>query len=318
VLKLSPDLEQDIPSSQRERVSSSETEFPQKLEAIEGDSREGISRVLFENKEEGPEEETREAGKIIELPKANLRVGSISNKDYERRHGLRENPFWKRVLKKYVTKPVGEASFETANFMYKSGLRAKKDVIDLLLGKWSGKHRGYRAEECIPLLLRVWVPLGLGSATSYLLGKTALGKKSLEYRKNRRNRVEGMKDSILRPFLKMGTKISKALPAHEKRFGVAQKVRGMSTKGTEILAEIDSRINRGLKGLWEWKKRKNMQKETKARKKGPSTAPNLQEEQGFGSERRVISRNKKPMEEPIIQEVPSPENPSEKDASLAA
>lgn len=273
MLKLSPDLEQDVPSSQRESFSNSETEFLQKKNEIEDQSREGVSKVLFEKKEE-----TRKPGKIIELPKANINVGSISNKKYERRHGLREESLGKRVLKKYITKPVGTASLAVGDLLFKSYIRGKKDMLDFIRLRWSDKKNNYKS-GAIPLPFRA--TLGIGGSmnvASTLIGNTPPGKKIIDYRKNRRGRVDRFKQWVGAPFRRIASKTSSRLPLYKERYSATQAARQRAGKFAQREAKLDSWINGGIKGWIARRKQKKYLRQKQKRKGDLSATPNIQNE----------------------------------------
>ncbi len=191
-----------------------------------------------------------------------MNVGNISNKKYERRHGLREESGGKKFLKKNITSPLGTALLAVGDFVFKSYVRGKKDMLDFVRLRWSDKHNNYKS-GAIPLPFRA--TLGIGgsmNAVSALIGYTSPGKALIKYRMGRRGRVDRLKQWAGKPFRRMASTISPKLPWYKERYETTQKARQKVGKFAESEARLDSWINGGIRG---WLARRKQKKRLRQR-----------------------------------------------------
>lgn len=217
----------------------------------------------------------RESRKIIQLSPAQMNVGRISEKAYNRRHGLQESGMY-RFFRRKIKEPVERGLMKVGDFFVKAYGQSYLDRFDMLRFKFSDKNNNY-SRGIIPKFLRMPLSLfgtpAMGNIPSLLFGKTSPGRNITHYREGRRSRVDTTKYWMAKPFRRFTTNVSSKLPFHKQRYKMVQKMRGINEwikKGEDWAKSL---INGGMSGVQARGRQKKAFREREARLKEISNIP---------------------------------------------
>ena len=217
----------------------------------------------------------QESGGIIHLSPARMNVGGISEKAYNRRHGLQESGVH-RFFRKNVKEPLGRGFMRAGDFFVKAYGQSYLDRFDILRLKFSDKNNNY-SRGMLSKFTRTPLSLlgtpAMGNIPSLLLNKTLMGQGIKKYRERRRGRVDKMKERSFLPFRRGATTISSKLPLHESRYKLTQKMRGVNEWISRGEQYAKSLIDGGMSGVLLRRKQKKEFRERDARLKETSNIP---------------------------------------------
>ena len=214
--------------------------------------------ISQENNFQSRESISREPGKTIQLPPAQINVGGISQRAYEKKYGLRESGIHRFVRRK-VKEPIGKGLMKAGDFFVKAYGQSYLDRFDMLRLKFSDKNNNY-SRGMIPKPIRTPLSLfgtpAMGNIPSLLLNKTVIGRGVTAYREGRRERVDGTKRWLAKPFRRFTTNVSPQLPFHEYRYKIMQKVGGIKERISKGERWAESLIAGGMSGVLARRKQK--------------------------------------------------------------
>jgi hypothetical protein len=201
---------------------------------------------------------SRESGKIVHLPQAQISVGGISQRAYEKKYGSRESGIH-RFIRRNVREPIGKGFMRAGDFLVRAYGQSYLDRFDMLRLKFSDKNNNY-SRGMIPKPIRTPLSLfgtpAMGNIPSLLLNKTPIGRGITAYREGRRERVDGTKRWLAKPFRRFTTNVSPQLPFHEYRYKIMQKVGGIKERISKGERWAESLIAGGMSGVLVRRKQK--------------------------------------------------------------
>lgn len=207
---------------------------------------------------QGRESILRKSGNTVQLPPAQINVGGISQRAYEKKYGLRESGIH-RFFRRKIKEPIGKGLMKAGDFFVRAYGQSYLDRFDMLRLKFSDKNNNY-SRGMIPKPIRTPLSLfgtpGMGNIPSLLINKTLLGKGITKYREGRRKRIDGIKKLLAKPFRRFTTNVSSRFPFHEYRYKMTQKARGINEWISKGERKADSFIMGGMSGVLARRKQK--------------------------------------------------------------
>ena len=156
------------------------------------------------------------------------------------------------------------------DFFVKAYGQSYLDRFDMLRLKLSDKNNNYsRGMSPKPIrtpLSRFGTP-AMGNIPSLLLKKTLVGKGITKYREGRRERVDGTKKWLAKPFRRFTINVSSRFPFHENRYKMTQKARGINEWISKGERKAESFITGGMSGVLARRKQKKAFRARQARLK---------------------------------------------------